>query len=858
MDPPGPRGDSGSNAGMSDALTPMMVQYRKLRAELPAGTLLFFRLGDFYEMFFEDAQEASRILDITLTRRNGIPMCGVPYHAADGYLAMLIRAGKKVAICDQMEDPARAKGIVRREVTGVVTPGTALQDTMLSPGRNNYLAGVCRSGRALGLAMLDLSTGAFWVEEVADAEALSDHLRRHAPRECVLSADPDCPGGDELAAAGRAAGVGVLTPCAGWVFQPDVARDRLLRQFGVHSLDSYGIEGRPAMIGAAGALLHYVQEELHRDTRHVRVLRLSQADGFMTLDPGTVENLGLIATRAEARSSAEPTTLLEVLDVTRTAMGARLLRDWVLRPLSQLDGIVLRQEAVAACVSDRARLDALREALGEVRDMERLIARLSSGSGAARDVMAVRQSLAVVPAVRPLVDQHPAALLAKLGANLDALPELGALIDRAISDTPPLTLKEGGVIRAGYNAELDALRAAGTQGRQWLAEYQTREQARTGIKTLKVRHNNVFGYYLEVSKGQLANVPADYIRKQTVTSGERYVTPELKDYENRIVGAWEKSLALETELFQEVRTAVVRETASLQATAAALAQLDVLTALADRALSNRYVRPRMTVGGTLTICEGRHPVVELRSDAERFVPNDTLLNVTDHQVVILTGPNMAGKSTYIRQVGVIAVMAHIGSFVPASAAEIGLLDRVFTRVGASDDLARGRSTFLVEMQETANILHHATPRSLIILDEIGRGTSTFDGISIAWAVAEHLHNTAAVKAKTLFATHYHELTDLALTLSGVKNYSVLVHESGDGIVFLRRIVPGGADKSYGIHVARLAGMPEEVVERAREILANLEEGELAETGQPKLARRTRRGRVAEMAELPLFAQQAKK
>ena len=592
---------------MSDALTPMMVQYRKLRAELPAGTLLFFRLGDFYEMFFEDAREASRILDITLTSRNGMPMCGVPYHAADSYLAQLIRAGKKVAICDQMEDPARAKGIVRREVTGVVTPGTALQDAMLSPGRNNYLAGVCRCGRALGLAMLDLSTGAFWVEEVADAGALADHLHRHAPRECVLSAEPDG-AGDELAAAGRAAGVGVLTPCAGWVFQPEVARDRLLRQFNVHSLDGYGIEGRPALIGAAGALLHYVQEELRRDIRHVRALRLSQAEGFLTLDPGTVENLGLVAKRSEARGGGEPATLLEVLDVTRTAMGARLLRDWVLRPLARLDGIERRQDAVAALVNDRARLDALREALGEVRDMERLVARLSAGGGSARDVLAVRQSLAIVPAVRPLVEKHPAALLAELAAALDALPELGALIDRAIADTPPLTLKEGGVIRAGYNAELDALRAAGTEGRQWLAEYQTREQARTGIKTIKVRHNNVFGYYLEVSKGQLANVPADYIRKQTVAGGERYVTPELKDYENRIVGAFEKSLALETELFQEVRAAVVRETASLQATAAALAQLDVLAALADRALANRYVRPRMNESGALTIREGRHPV----------------------------------------------------------------------------------------------------------------------------------------------------------------------------------------------------------------------------------------------------------
>jgi DNA mismatch repair protein MutS len=818
--------------------TPMMSQYRQVRSKLPPGTILFFRLGDFYEMFFEDAKEAAQILDITLTKRQGIPMCGVPYHSADSYLARLIRAGKKVAICDQVEDASAAKGIVRREVTGIVTPGTAMQETILSSAQNNYLSGVCRQGDVIGLAMLDISTGAFWVEESKSAAALADTLHQFAPRECVVPSeqlnDPLIKG-----LVSSAGGV-VVTGGEDWIFHLDVARDRLLRHFGVHSLDGFGCEKKTAAVGAAGGILYYVQEELRRDVRHVRSLRVTQASDFMALDEATSVNLDLLPRRGDDRRGS--VTLLGVLDTTGTPMGARLLREWILRPLAEAEGIERRLDAVEVLVGDRALLRDVREGLTGIRDMERLIARLSAGGGNARDLRAMGQSLMALPGVRRLVESQRGALLSELGQSIVLQPELAELIDRAIEDEPPAVLKEGGMIRRGFMPELDEWRSAATEGRQWLAEFQTREQARTGIKTLKVRHNKVFGYYIEVSKGQLANVPGDYVRKQTLVNAERFYTPELKTYEQKIMGAQEKAAALEYDVFMDIRDRVVAVTAEIQRTAAALATLDVLGALAERAVTFRYTRPRITVKDRLWIKEGRHPVIEQMSEAERFVPNDTLLDGVDHQLVVLTGPNMAGKSTYIRQVGLIVIMAQMGSFVPASEAEVGLVDQVFTRVGASDDIARGRSTFMVEMQETANILNNATPRSLIILDEIGRGTSTFDGISIAWAVAEYLHNNEKAKAKTLFATHYHELTDLALTMSGVKNYNVLVSERNDQVVFLRRIVPGAADKSYGIQVARLAGLPMDVIDRAKEILANLEEGEFGEAGQPRLASRKRRAK----------------
>jgi len=806
---------------MAEKLTPMMQQYRRIKAELPADVILFFRLGDFYEMFFGDAKRAAPVLDIALTRRNDVPMCGVPYHALDSYLAKLMRAGIKVAICEQVEDPAAAKGIVRREVTRVVTPGTILEENLLDAAENNYLAGICRVGQGFGLALIELSTGAFWGEDLDGPDALRDNLRRFLPRECVVPAgQADDP---ELARTLREAGMRHVSRGEDWTFACDAAYDCLIRHFAVHSLEGFGCEESRSIIAAAGGVLAYVKQDLRRDVGHVRTFQKRSQSDYLTLDESTCANLDLVPLPGKSAGH----TLLKVLDATHTAMGARKLRDWLVGRA----GIVARHDAVGALVGDRAMLHELGEALMRVRDLARLIARIGAGGGNARDLQAVAISLGAVPEVQALVAGHAVTQLAGLADALRPLPDLVALLRAALADELPMAVKEGGLIRDGYRPDLDELRQSAGQGRQWLAEYQTSEQERTGIKTLKVRHNKVFGYYIEVSKAQLANVPAEYTRKQTLVNAERYSTPALKTYENQILGAHDKAVALEYELFLELREAVVGQTASIQGTAEALAELDVFAALADRALALRYVRPRMTDGTELTIRDGRHPIVEQMPDAERFVPNDVSLDTTRNQLIIITGPNMAGKSTYIRQVAMLVVMAQMGAFVPASEATVGVVDQVFTRVGASDDLARGRSTFMVEMQETANILNNATARSLIVLDEIGRGTSTFDGISIAWAVAEYLHNNPRVKAKTLFATHYHELTDLAKTMDGVKNYNVLVRERDDRVVFLR---------------------PQPVVDRAKEILVNLEEGEFSEGGQPKLARH-RRKRVSEaVAQLDLF------
>jgi DNA mismatch repair protein MutS len=835
---------------VSDQATPMMSQYRRIRNELPPDTILFFRLGDFYEMFFDDAKIASEILDIALTRRQSVPMCGVPYHSVQSYLARLIQAGKKVAICDQMEEPGPGRNIVRREVTRIVTPGTVLEDEILESNRHNFLAGLHPRDGRIGLALLDVSTGTFWIEETGNAAAVQDQLNRCRPSECLVAESRrDDPALRDL--LGGIAGMSV-SPYEDWAFEPDAAVDFLVRHFQVHSLEGFGCDRSPAAVGAAGAVLHYVAHTLKRPIAHIRRVSLRQNQDYLMLDEATVSNLELVQGRGSGAGS--PAALLRVLDATRTAMGGRLLRDWILRPLARLPEIQRRHDAVQALAEDRRQLADLGEALAQVKDLERLVARLAAGSGNAREVKAIQFSLQALPRIKPLVEASPVSLLAEQGAALDPLPELVARIEAALEDDPPITIKEGGVIRKGYHAELDELRDAATRGRQWLAEFQAREQARTGIKSLKVRHNKVFGYYIEVTQSNLGAVPPEYVRKQTMVNAERYITPELKEYENKILGAQERAAELEYELFCGVRDEVVRDITRIQQSAAAVAALDALAAFADRALAHRYVRPRMTEGDLIRIKDGRHPVIEQLPEAERFVPNDTLLDGMDNQLIIITGPNMAGKSTYIRQVALIVILAHVGSFVPAAEAEIGIVDRVFTRVGASDDLARGRSTFMVEMQETANILNHATRRSLIVLDEIGRGTSTFDGISIAWAVAEFLHNTAAAKAKTLFATHYHELTDLALTLPGIKNYNVLVRESGDRIAFLRRIVPGAADKSYGIQVARLAGLPAEVIERAREILKNLEESEFGEGGQPKIAEHRPRRKRDDTDQLRLFGE----
>lgn len=827
-----------------EELTPMMRQYRRIKAELPEGVILMFRLGDFYEMFFDDARAAAPILGVALTQRGGTPMCGVPYHAIDAYLAKLIRAGQKAAICDQMEDPAQAKGIVRREVTRVVTPGTVTEDDILDAARNNYLAALY-ADKGLGLALLDLSTGEFTVEAADDGATLIEHLKRYAPSECLIGSEQK--NDPRLRPVCLSGAAGTLTEIDDWAFEYDCAYDRLIRHFRVHSLEGYGCERQAALVCPAGALLHYVHEELRHNIAHIHALNVRHADAFLTLDENTCVNLDLIPQRGKPQEA----TLLGVLNNTQTPMGARLLRTWLLRPLRQARAINARLDTVDGFCRQRLLLNDLRDKLTSVRDLERLIARIGTGRGNARDVKALASSLLPVPAIRDRMASAASDLLREISAHLHPLPDLVALIDAAIADTPAAGLKDGGIIRQGYNAELDELRALASEGHAWLAKYQSSEQERTGIKTLKVRHNKVFGFYIEVSKGQTAAVPPEYERRQTLVNAERYITPELKDYEQKIFGAQDRSTAMEFELFCAVRDRVVAETSSIQETADALAQLDVLASLADRALALGYVRPQITESDTLDIRDGRHPVIEQLPDAEQFVPNDTLLDCTLNQVMLITGPNMAGKSTYIRQVALIAIMAHIGSFVPAREARIGLLDRVFTRVGAGDDLARGRSTFMVEMQETANILNNATSKSLIVLDEIGRGTSTFDGISIAWAVAEYLHNTPRVKAKTLFATHYHELTDLALSLNGIKNHTVQVREHGDSVVFLRRITPGTADKSYGIHVARLAGMPADVIDRSSEILANLEEGEL-EAGQPKLAKRHKRKTAEPTDQLTLF------
>lgn len=831
---------------MSDTTTPMMAQYRRIRAELPPDTILFFRLGDFYEMFFEDAKTASAILDIALTRRQGVPMCGVPYHSADLYVAKLLRAGLKIAVCDQMEDPATAKGIVRREVTRIITPGTVLEEHALESSRNNYLVAIAPDGGRFGLAGLELSTGEFWVEEAPDADALRRALANTSPSECIV---PEAAREDPAIRALTAPGGPTLTAQEDWTFAADFAIDALVRHFRVHSLDGFGLADCPLGLRAAGAALHYVLSALKRPAGHIRPPRARRAGDHMLLDELTLRNLDIVESSAGGGREA---TLLGVLDATRTPMGARRLRAWLTRPLLRIDAIRARHDAVESLARNRATLTALRETLSEIRDLERLIARLAAGTGNARDACALGRSLEVLPRLREVLAPLQAPLVAELAASIHPLPELAGEIARALVDEPPVSLKEGGLFKPGYNAELDALRNAASAGRQWLLEYQQREIERTGIQSLKVRHNNVFGYYIEVTRANLDKVPPNYIRKQTIANGERFITPELKEYETTILGAQEKSIALEYELFQALRERIAAETDPIQRTADAVAQLDVLAAFAERALARQYVRPIVTDNLTLRLKDSRHPVIEALPGAERFVPNDAWLDGDANQLVIITGPNMAGKSTFIRQVALIVVMAQAGSFVPCAEAEIGMADRVFTRVGASDDLARGRSTFLVEMQETANILNNATPRSLVVLDEIGRGTSTFDGISIAWAVAEYLHNNPRVKARTLFATHYHELTDLALTLPGVKNYNVLVRESGDRIAFLRRIVPGAAEKSFGIHVAQLAGLPAEVIARAREILRNLEEGEFEESGQPKLARRYGRKPAPAPEQLSLF------
>ncbi|MDQ7843605.1 MAG: DNA mismatch repair protein MutS [Armatimonadota bacterium] len=796
----------------------MMRQYQQLKARFP-GTLLMFRLGDFYELFFDDAVAAARELEITLTSREigkgrRVPMCGVPHHAVEGYLARLVERGYRIALCDQLEDPRRARGLVKRDVVRVVTPGTVIEQSLLPRHANNFLVAVSQGREAWGLAAADLSTGEFQVTELSgtgrDAR-LAEEIARFNPRE-ILVPEPA-----ERILRGLAGSAVHVTVQPAWIFDETTGRQRLHRHFGVVSLDGFGCAHLPAAVAAAGALLQYLQDTQFSPLAHIRRLTTYAADDGLVLDAATRRNLEIVGNQ---RDGGVQGTLLEILDETKTGMGARRLRSWLLQPLTSREAILRRLDAVEEFVRDAGLRAALRSALSGVADLERLVGRVGHGSATPRDLRALAASLRRLPLLAEGLARTAAAALRETAGQIHGHDDVAALIERAIVEAPPAGVQEGGIIRDGYSTELDALRTAAREGKDWIARLEAEERARTGIKSLKVGFNKVFGYYIEVSKPNLSLVPADYIRKQTLANAERFVTEAMKEREAAILGAEERMRDLEHALFVQVRDQVALRADELLRTARAVADLDAWLSLAEVAAAWSYVRPEIAEEPVLEITAGRHPVVERTLMEERFVPNDARLSTHDRAILIVTGPNMAGKSTYLRQVALIVLLAQVGSFVPAAAARIGLVDRIFTRVGAVDDIATGRSTFLVEMQEVGYILHHATGRSLVILDEVGRGTSTYDGMSIAWAVVEHLHDQ--IGCRTLFATHYHELTELAQVLPRVHNVNVLVKEEGERVIFLRRVVDGGADRSYGIHVAQLAGLPAPVIAHAQRILRQLE------------------------------------
>jgi DNA mismatch repair protein MutS len=823
---------------MTEPSTPLMRQYAAVKKEHPTA-LLFFRLGDFYELFFDDAIVASKELQITLTSRNkekgiAVPMCGVPYHAAEGYIGKLIRRGFKVAICEQMEDPRLAKKLVRREVTRVVTPGTAA-DSSLGSEENNFLAALAQVGDCVGFAALDLSTGEFRATEFSGENAMrrvQEELEQLRPKELLFGSSaplfdqsatqPSFARPDSRRRLSPHGASFTETPLEDWIFSPDHAHPLLENHFGVLSLEGFGLAGRTAAASAAGAILYYVRSTQRGSLDHVDRIGWYERQNCLVLDAVTVRNLELIEPLFAGTDAG--VTLFRSIDAAVAPMGKRLLRAWLLRPSLDLAEINARLDAVEAGAKDTIAREELRRALDGVLDLERLLSRVTLETANPRDVLALAASLAKIPAIRRAVVRLTAARLQALHAALDELGDLRERIEKTLVPEPPLTFADGGVIAAGIDRDLDELRELSRNSKAVLAQIEQRERGRTGISSLKVKFNSIFGYYIEVSKSNLHLVPQDYDRKQTLVGAERFTTPELKEYEAKILDAQEKIVEIERRLFTELRTAIAAEAKRIRQTALALAEVDVLGSLAHIAALRNYCRPQFVEGsGELEIIEGRHPVIELQELAggsERFVPNDLYLNDTTHNILLLTGPNMGGKSTYLRQTALIVILAQMGSFVPARSAKLSVVDRVFTRIGASDNLARGRSTFMVEMTETAAILHTATARSLILLDEVGRGTATYDGLAIAWAAVEYLHTR--VRAKTLFATHYFELTELAEQLEGVKNYHVSVKETGGGIVFLRKVEPGAADRSYGIEVAKLAGLPNEVVERAREVLVQHE------------------------------------
>jgi len=803
-----------------------MRQYLDLKAE-NSDAILFFRMGDFYEMFFEDARTAARILGIALTSRDKnreIPMCGVPYHAAATYIARLVKEGLKVAVCEQIEDPTDAKKIVGRAVTRVITPGITIDDELLDPRANNFIASVYSGPRTSGFAYMDVSTGEFRVAEFAGADELKDEIRRIHPLELIVP--------DSAAAEMNADELQVkkITPVPKYDFEYESATEKLTGHFGTAGLEGFGLGELKEAVKAAGALLNYIKSTQKAELTHIKKCTPYSTGEYLIIDHSTRRNLEITE---NIRTADKEGTLLDLLDRTKTAMGARRLKSWLLHPLKDRVRISERQSAVGELVETRELRVELQELLNEVYDLERLMVRVSMKAATPKDLVSLRASLKKIPSIKRVVKHFASPLIASMATAVDAVEEAEELIAGSIVDSPPYSVKDGGVVREGYDATLDELRSIGAGGKDWIARLERDERARTGINSLKVGYNRVFGYYIEVTRTNLSSVPDDYIRKQTLTNAERYITPALKEWEERILTAEEKARELEASIFADIVEGLSRYSERVQRTAGILSTLDTLSSLAEVAERMDYTMPAVNDGDKIEIEGGRHPVIE--AGVKDFVSNDLLLDNSANGIIILTGPNMAGKSTYLRQNALIVLMAQIGSFVPASRAAIGVVDRIFTRVGASDDLARGHSTFMVEMNEAANILNNATGKSLIILDEIGRGTSTFDGLSIAWAVVEHIHDDPSLRAKTLFATHYHELTDLSLTKERVKNYNMAVKEWNDKIIFLRKVVPGGSSRSYGIQVARLAGLPEPVISRALEILKNLETGELNDSGLPRLA-----------------------
>lgn len=806
-------------------LTPMMQQYMQTKKE-HKDCILFYRLGDFYEMFFDDAITASKELELTLTGKNcGLeeraPMCGVPYHAVDGYLNRLVSKGYKVAICEQVEDPATAKGIVKREVVRIATPGTNLDMSYLDETKNNFIMCVVYSEDHFGMSVADVTTGEFFVTEVCDSQKLFDEIYKYMPSELICNeAFYMC--GIDLELLKDKLGIVIYSQDA-WYFDEEICENTLKDHFHVKALEGLGIKDYDCGTIAAGSLLRYLIETQKRDLSHITSLTVYSSGKYMLLDSSSRRNLELCET---LRDKQKRGSLLWVLDKTKTAMGARALRKFIEQPLIDKESILRRLDGVEELVNAAISREEMREYLSSVYDLERLVCKFTYQSANPRDLIAFCSSLSMLPSIKYILEEMQAPLLKELYENLDPMEDLCKLVRDAIIEDPPLAMKEGGIIKSGYNEEVDRLRNAKTQGKEWLAQLETKEREQTGIKNLRIKYNKVFGYYLEVTNSYKDLVPDYYTRKQTLANAERYITPELKELEDTILGAEDKLYALEYQLYTEVRDAIAGETSRIQKTAKAVAYIDALASLAVVAERNHYVRPRINQRGIIDIRDGRHPVVEKMISNDMFIANDTYLNDKKDRIAVITGPNMAGKSTYMRQTALIVLMAQIGSFVPATKANIGLVDRIFTRVGASDDLASGQSTFMVEMTEVANILRNATSKSLLILDEIGRGTSTFDGLSIAWAVIEYISNSKLLGAKTLFATHYHELTELEGKIENVNNYCIAVKEKGDDIIFLRKIVKGGADKSYGIQVAKLAGVPEIVTNRAKEIVEELVEADV--------------------------------